>query len=633
VAANVTAAAERLTWELVRDGMKPPSRLPLSQWAARYRMLSSEANPEPGPWRNDRAPYQVAVMDALTDPLVERVSLMCCSQSGKTEIFLNAIGYYSTEEPSPILAVRPSLDEARQWSQTRLAPMIRDTPALTAVYAEPRARDASNTALVKNFLGGHVTAVGSNSPAGLAAKPIRIALFDEIDRYQASAGEEGDPVDLGIKRTVRFPRRKILLCSSPGVEGVSRIKREYLAGDQNEYHVPCPVCDHPQVLRWKTHIRFDAGNPESVLGYCEDCGVGSPDYAWHQQLGRGEWRARAPRIRHASFWWNAFVVPWIRWAPLVDDWYAAQGNPEKLQVFVNTVLTETWEEYGGRLRSNELADRVEEYPAPVPDGVAWLAMGVDVQGDRLEYLVRGFGVAEESWLIVAGWIEGDPKRRETWHRLDECRSQTWARANGRLLGVDVCCVDSGNWADEVYDYTGPRWGSRVYAAKGSSQPGRPIIPNQPLKRQRGVRAHVVMVGTEQAKDTIYARLRLTEPGPGAYHWPTGDAVPEHYWGQVTAEKPTRVRRQGQWIKRYELPRGLRSEGLDMEVLCLVGWRLLRRNDQQVRHRLAALGEPPPADQPPPAADAPTDAPLPPAPPTRGGWIRRGLMGNNWRPNR
>jgi phage terminase large subunit GpA-like protein len=621
----MTATAAERTWDAVRDGFKRPSRVTLSEWAERERVLSSEANPEPGPWRNDRAPYQVAVMNAVTDPGVERIVLNCCSQSGKTEIYLNAIGYYSTEEPSPILAVRPSLDEARQWSTTRLAPLVRDTPALAAVYSEARSRESSSTILVKNFTGGHITVVGANSAAGLAAKPIRVALLDEVDRYPPSAGAEGDPVELAIKRTVRFARRKIFLASSPGVEGISRIDKEYQAGDQNRFWVPCPGCGCPQVLRWKTHIRWDPGAPESVRGWCEGCGEGYPDYAWHQQLALGEWRAEAPRGDVASYWWNAFIVPWIKWNKCVEEWYRAQGDPEKLQVFVNTVLAEVWREFGVRVRSTDLADRAEEYPAPVPNEVAWLTMGVDVQHDRLEYAIRGWGVGEESWLIAAGWLEGDPKSRALWALLDPIRLETWPRANGRRLGVEVTCIDSGNWADEVYAYTGPLWGARVYATKGHSKPGQPVIPNRPLRRQRGVLAHVLAVGTEQAKDTIYTRLRLTEPGPGAYHWPR-NVVPEQYWGQLTAEKPTRVRRFGQWIKRYELPRGQRSEALDMEVLCLVGWRLLRRTDLQIRRRLGLLAEPSSTEGPAtgtPASDpVRVDPPPPPPLPAPSRWVRR-----------
>lgn len=44
----------------------------------------------------------------------------------------------------------------------------------------------------KNFPGGHITIVGANSATGLASRPIKVLLADEVDRYPASAGTEGD---------------------------------------------------------------------------------------------------------------------------------------------------------------------------------------------------------------------------------------------------------------------------------------------------------------------------------------------------------------------------------------------------------------------------------------------------------
>lgn len=587
-----TAAAR--TWALVSEVFTPPTRLKMSAWAERYRFFSVESNPEPGPWRNDRVPFLADVMDAITDPAVSSVALMCSSQSAKTEIVLNTIGYYSTEEPAPILLVMPTLEDARQWSRTRFAPMIRDSPRLTNAFAVPAAKDSSNSTLVKNFAGGHLTAVGANSASGLASKPIRIALFDEVDRYPPSAGTEGDPIDLGTTRTRRFWNRKILKVSSPSVRDKSRIEQAYLEGDRNQLWIPCPECGVFQILRWDA-IRWDHGDPSTALGVCVHCGVLAEDYRWQAGLERCEWRPLAPRIGAASYWWSALYMPWVRWADLADQFQKAQGDNLKLQVFINTVLAETWEEVSRVADPKVLEDRAEGYDAPVPDGIAFLTAGIDLGQDRIEYVVRGWGIGEESYLIEAGWIDGEPTKpgAPVYDRLEkELRLKTWARSDGVAMGLTAVCIDSGKWTDAVYSYAGPRWGNRVWATKGSSQGVDPLIPNRPLKRKKGERCHVTIVGTEQAKTLIYGRLAQTEPGPGTYHWPADPTLlPAHYWETLTSERPARLKKRGRWVTVYELPRGKRAEALDCEVLALVAWRLCRLNDNAIRAALAKHGPP------------------------------------------
>ena len=65
---------------------KPPEALTVSQWAEKYRVLSRESSAEAGRWRNERTPYMVEIMDAFTDPKVEKISVVASSQVGKTEI-------------------------------------------------------------------------------------------------------------------------------------------------------------------------------------------------------------------------------------------------------------------------------------------------------------------------------------------------------------------------------------------------------------------------------------------------------------------------------------------------------------------------------------------------------------------
>ena len=183
------------------------------------RRLSSEASAEPGQWRTSRAEYQRGIMDAISDGAIESVVIMSSAQVGKSEALGNSVGYYIDQDPAPIMMVMPTERDAEAWSKDRFSPMARDTPCLTGKISDPKSRDGSNKILHKRFPGGHLTIVGANAPSGLASRPIRILLCDEVDRYPFSAGAEGDPVNLAKKRTVTFWNRKIVLVSTPTIRG------------------------------------------------------------------------------------------------------------------------------------------------------------------------------------------------------------------------------------------------------------------------------------------------------------------------------------------------------------------------------------------------------------------------------
>ena len=218
---------------------------------------------------------------------------MKSAQTGWTEILSNVIGYHVDQDPSPILMVQPTLEMGEAYAKDRLAPMIRDTPALQNRIADPKARDSGNTLLHKSFTGGRLTIAGANSPAGLASRPIRIVLFDEVDRFPTSAGTEGDPIALGIKRTRTFWNRKVLAGSTPTIKGASRIEVGFEQSDQRYYHVPCTHCGEFQRLVW-ANVRWPDGQPERAVYVCQHCGVELTDADKPGMLERGEWRGSKP---------------------------------------------------------------------------------------------------------------------------------------------------------------------------------------------------------------------------------------------------------------------------------------------------------------------------------------------------
>lgn len=195
--------------------LEPPPDLTLSQWADRYRRLSSESGSKGGKWNTEKAPWQREIMDAITDISVEKVVVMSAAQMGKTDAFLlNTIGYYMHYDPCTILCMQPTLSLAETMSKDRLMPMVRDTPALRDKINE-KSRTAGNTIFKKAFPGGRITMSGANSPTELRSRPIRILLADEIDAYPPTAGAEGDPLILAGKRLTTYWNRKEVDTSTP----------------------------------------------------------------------------------------------------------------------------------------------------------------------------------------------------------------------------------------------------------------------------------------------------------------------------------------------------------------------------------------------------------------------------------
>lgn len=192
---------------LVKKCLAPPSRLSVSEWADTFRQLPSESA-EPGRWRTDRVPYMRSVMNAFTDSNVQRIVVKSASQVSKSECLLNIVGRTAHLDPCSIMIVQPTLSDAEDFSKARLSRMIADTKVLTPLfYDKARSRDANQTLLSKFFKGGRVVLVGANSSAGLASRPIKILLCDEVDIYPPSI-KGGDPIRLAEARTSTFFRQE-----------------------------------------------------------------------------------------------------------------------------------------------------------------------------------------------------------------------------------------------------------------------------------------------------------------------------------------------------------------------------------------------------------------------------------------
>lgn len=571
----------------------PPPKLPLSQWADRFRMLSPEAAAQPGRWKTAKEPMARGPMDAMSDPMVEKVTVMCAAQIMKTELLLNTAAYYVHGDPAPILMVQPTVEMAEAFSKDRVAPMIRDTPVLREIFSG-KSRDSSDTILQKAFPGGRMTMTGANAPASLASRPIRIGLCDEVDRYPLSAGQEGDPVGLVEKRTTTFWNRKIALVSTPTVKGISRIEASYEEGDQRKFFVPCPHCGHKQVLEWKG-VKWTDGDPDTAHYECqaphdpitgEVCGENWTESERLEAIALGEWIAARPFKGHASFHASQLASKRVPLHRIVKEFIESKPFPDRLKQWVNTVLAETWEEGGEKIDPDSLFARREAYtPDLLPTKIGLVTAAVDIQDNRFECEIAGWGAHEERWSIDYVVHHADPSTPDFWDSLDDVLMRVFAHPTGATLKIEATCIDSGgHHTQAVYEFCRPRYARRVFAIKGASGPDRPIWPKK-ATRNVAKKTDVFILGVDQAKSVVAKRLMIMEPGAGYCHFPKLNVYDEAYFEGLTVEKCLTKYKLGRPFKVWECPPGKRNEPWDNAVY---NYAALKSTPIDIAARLAAL---------------------------------------------
>ena len=575
-------------------GLKPDPRLTVSEWADQTRILPAKASKESGRWRTSRTPYLKEIMDALSPSSpIEKVVFMKGAQVGGTECGNNWLGYVIDHVPAPMMYVLPTLDLAKRTSKQRIAPMIEEMPSLKEKVKDPRSRDSGNTLLSKEFPNGVLIFTGANSAAGLRSMPARFLFMDEVDAYDDDVDGEGSPINLAIKRTATFSRnRKILMVSTPNIAGTSKIENAYEDSDKRRYLVPCKDCDYFQPIVW-SQIKWDEGKPETTSFECVKCGCKHYEHDKPRLLDNGRWQAENGKSnKTAGFHLNSFYSPngWYSWQNAVEDFIAAKKNPVELKDWTNTVLGETWQEKGETVEHALLYNRREHYPADVPWWAEVLVIGCDVQDDRIEFEVIGYGAGEECWSIDYVRLYGDLSRQGIWDALGDMMRKTYTRQDGTMMSVAQVCIDSGgHFTDEVYDYCKKQGADWAIPIKGSSQAGRPVATFPKTKNKRGV--YLTMIGTDTAKELVYQRYRILEPGAGYCHWPVKECFDEDYFRQATAEEKIKKFKNGVPYFTWDA-KNRRNEALDCRVYSLAAVRILQQHRGIHLERLASNRLPP-----------------------------------------
>ncbi len=593
-----------------RKGLTPAPDLDVVEWAEEYRKLSKESS-NGGRFVTARVEVARGPMLAATEPGVATITLMACTQLLKTTVIENILGRFIHIDPCPILVVQPKDDAAETFSKDRLAPMIRDTKVLRDLFGDAKATDAGATLTHKQFPGGHVTLVGSNSPTNLAMRPIRLLCCDEIDKYPLSAGGEGPPIDLAEERQAEFKTNSLSVrACSPTVTGRSAIEASYDESDQRKAFVRCPHCEHWHPLEWE-QVRFDKDEggkirAETARYECVGCDkpwtesqrlVALRKIEWRQTraftcCGENQvperWAPEAHGVRralclhcgtmavpndHAGFVASKLYAPKQTIRETVAKFARAlRRGPEALRTFFNTQLARTWKEGADAPDWQDVYTRRDSYLAgTVSRGVLILFGGVDVQKDRLEVSVWGFGRNRERWLIEHRVLPGDTNRAPVWKDLEAMFGETWEHESGADMTVRDWGIDSSGFTAEVYAFVRSQAGRPVHAVDGQDSyaaaflgVGAKDATPAGKKLRRGLKT--IRVGASFAKQELMGCLALQRPSEGK-PYPAGFVhlprdVTEDQVKQLTAEElvthVTRGRTRREWVPIG----GRRNEVLD-----------------------------------------------------------------------
>lgn len=601
--------------------LRPPPRLPLSQWIEGGRKkglcLPDGLVAEPGPVR--LWAFQREIADAIGDPTIPRVTVKKCVRVGYTTILVGAIAGYVVNEPAPIMVLLPTDDSCRSFVVSDLEPIFDASPVVAGTLSAESDESGRNTMRYRRFPGGSLKINAARSPRNLRAHTVRILLIDEEDAIEVTA--EGDALVLAINRTLSFPNRKIVRGSTPKDEDTSTICREYDASDRRIYEIRCVECNEFAEPKW-SQIEWEKDKDaqgrtmrhrtETAAWACPNCGVLIPERRKSEMVANGRWRATRPEVKgHAGFALSALISPHVNasWAELAAEYVAASGSPDLLRAFHNTKLGEGWSESVDSTTADALAERTGPFGLNVktpegvelhlPEAVLLLTAGVDVQPDRLEISIYGWAKDGTAYALGHFVLWGDTLEGFVWRELDELLLQRWAHPFGGKVGIEVTCVDSGDGGttEAVYGFCWPRLARGVLPIKGMS--GRRSV----IEASKGAvsggaiggKGRLWIVGVDEIKQILLTKLARY---PDQIRFSA--SLPLSWFSQLTSERRVIKRIAGRPVRKFERIKGEAAEALDATVYAFAaryGMPPIDFDAREKRLAEAGAGRPPPAPPP------------------------------------
>lgn len=554
---------------------KPP--LTVDEWSDESRILPEIAAHEAGLWRTSRFPFLRRIMQLLSpsDP-TQQIVVMKGAQLGFTECSLNWMFYTIDYSPAPMLYVQKTLVDMGVFVKQRFDPSLLEMPSIAKrVGTTSRGRSSGDTATIKIFSGGMIRFGGANSASSLRSMPIERLTLDEEESYDADIKEEGSPSELAIRRTANFPNRKIYRLSTPKIKETSVIEPLFEGGTKERFYVPCPHCGHMDYIKW-SNIKWENDDPSTAILMCEECGVLIEERYKTYMLEHGEWRAENPSAPYPSFHISSLYSPFgfYRWSQAVDLFLRAVKDNDKalLKAFVNTVLGETYSESGQEIVASVIEGRKESYSADVPEGVLVLTGSADIQKDRIETEIVGWGHGMESWGIDYTVLMGNTEKPDIWQQLDLYLNRVWRTHTGSLLGISIAALDSGFLTKLVYEFCRLREHRNIFPVKGDEGWGHGYIDRPMRKNKYGVWPFRAF--SDEIKSKLYSYLKVSEPGPGYCHFPKKDCYNVNYFKQLTSEYLDKKWIDGKYRLKWMLPQGRRNEALDNRMLGIAALNIL-----------------------------------------------------------
>jgi len=588
----------------VRLGLVPLSRpVPMTpvEWADENFYLSSESSYQEGRW--ETLPFQVAILNAMGNDEIRTVNVIKSARVGYSKMLLAASAYQIEHKRRNILLLLPTDGAAAGFMKAHVETMIRDVPSIYALAPWYGKKHRDNTLDTKRFSHSkQLWCLGGAAAKNYREKSVDTIIYDELAAFEPDVEKEGSPTFLGDKRIEGSTFPKSIRGSTPKIKGTCQIEA---AASESPHlfrlHVPCPHCQAEQYLKWGGKdcafgIKWDAESPGNAWYVCEHNACMVQQHEMQDQHAKGRWICEKtgiwtkdgidyfdasgdpiPTPDSVTFHvWTAYS-PFTTWGRIVLDFYKAKDDISKLKTFTNTTLGETWEEdQGEKVEWETLYGRREVYPQ-VPKEVLVLVGGIDTQDDRYEGRVWAFGQGEEAWLVDRWILTGDPASDELRRKVGLKIHQLYTRADGLQMKVERWCWDSGgHYTDEVYAESRKHGATWVVPIKGANVYGKPIA-NFPRTRTKGSRVYLTEVGTDNAKELIYSRLKLQpQPGvsvPGCVHLPANDEIcDETELKQLTAETKILKIDKGQRVYRWDA-KGRRNEALDCFVYALAALRI------------------------------------------------------------
>lgn len=563
--------SNNLLWlsELKKRVLKIKKPQKYIEWLEKYRVLPVGTTPFPGLWKTSRAPYLREILTEWAEGNSVFIAIKSCCQVGKGEVINNAIAYSIAEDPCPMLLVQPTVEGGEDYSKNKIKPMLLASPKLNSITKWEK-----QSIRKKVFPGGFLNIVGANSPVGLASHTIKKVFLDEVDRYPVSAGEEGDQISLAIKRTDTYTGRgkKIVITSTPGQDGSSKIQEWWEKSSMGVWSVPCPNCQE------YTDIKIDNFTIETYEATCDICGCTANQEEWMGQQHQGKYIHSNINSKIKGYHFNCFSSPFLSWEDIAEEYKEALKDINKMVTFINTRLGLTYKEEIKVKTEQDMQENIIDFGAELHPNILMLTCGIDVQKNYFALEIKGWGLNGECYGVIYKEIKADHDCIESWKNLEDFLDKDFYKPSGEILKIYMTFIDTGgHYTQQTYNFLYGKEQQGIYGIKGDNR-GRTefIIKNSYVNGDNPVK--LIILGVNGLKRLIYKRLEAKKGEYGCHYFAKG-IYGDLYFKGLFSEVQEIVEKIIMWKKVYT-----RNEPLDVSVYATAAFYASKEYFEKLRSK-------------------------------------------------